>query len=147
MSELHADWESQRIRALDIGDAERYNMLCDKLSVSRRSLESPELYDRGRQLELDLTRSLESSVESEEVKPIGKPRTRVVKTETYRAFLDKASNIPESDVGAMRDVLFRFFNYKFGPHGSTPIRNMTDYQVKGTFRGNMAYAKQRLEHQ
>ncbi|MBS3071252.1 hypothetical protein J4407_03055 [Candidatus Pacearchaeota archaeon] len=150
--------ESRKLRAYDIGDASGFYEICVELGINRNNLSNAEkkLYDKGRQPTFDLIRGgLEKKIEPEKTGPISKPRKRRVSNTTYEGFLTSAQKIydhlvehgkpGDGDVRKMREALLDNFGYKFGPYGITPLRDMSDGQVTGTFRGTVEYAKRRLD--
>ena len=111
----------------------------------KRQNTNPLLYDIGGQLQFDFSGGLEKATTEEELKPIIKKRNRRVNPVTYHAFLDEAKKIGSSNVYGMKNELLKHFNYKFGPHGKTPLRDMSDSQVIGTFYGHVRYAERIVE--
>lgn len=135
--------ETMRKRALDVGDAERYFLLCDQLGLKKVDLENPKLYDAGRQPKFDFGGDLEKSVTGE-AKPIGRVNKRRVKLETYIAFEERADHISGNDVRAMRNILFDFFPIRFGPNGTHPLSRTDDTKTMGMYHGTRNYAKRRI---
>tara|TARA_Y100000310_G_scaffold116790_1_gene115474 strand:+ start:1900 stop:2298 length:399 start_codon:yes stop_codon:yes gene_type:complete len=77
------------------------------------------------------------------VEPVANRRKRTASNSTYEGFLARATQIPTTDVGAMREALYTYFGRRFGPEGKTPIYDMEDWQVRGAFYGNLKTARQR----
>lgn len=144
MGRLKEYAERERQNALILGDATIYFDLCNQLGMQMKNVENLRLYDAGRQPQFDFEGGLENTTIEEDIKPIVKKRNRRVKFETYLAFFDEAEKIEPNNVSDMRSKLLKYFPYRFGPYGKTPLMNMNDSQVMGAFRGNVNYTKRRI---
>lgn len=147
MERLKEYAETERQNALTIGDAAAYFDLCDKLGIQRKDAENPKLYDAGRQPKLDFSGGLENAITEEDITPVAKKLNRRVKLETYLTFLEEAEKMDSNNVSDMRKKLFKYFPYRFGPYGKTPLQDMSDSQVMGTFYGHVKYAERRKAEQ
>ena len=136
--------EEERVRALMDRDAGEYTRLCCELGIYP---EDEELCERGQNPGYDFG-ELERVVNGEikELKPRKRrTRKRIANYETYVDFLDEAEKIGEGNVLGMKATLSKYFGHKFGPSGSTPLGDMNNGQIMGTFYGNVKYAKRMAE--
>jgi len=137
--------ETMRKRALNIGDAESYFNLCNKMGLHKVDLENPNLYNKGREPELNLGEGNLEKITEGTQESITQQRKRRAKDSTYRDFLDRVGNLHSNDYRGRREAMVDYFGAKFGPDGKTPVADMDDNKVWSICENLKRYAKRRLK--
>ncbi|MBU2616503.1 MAG: hypothetical protein KKB79_00795 [Nanoarchaeota archaeon] len=65
----------------------------------------------------------------------------------YQTFLSESDRISYFRPEVQRNILEKYFPGRFGRTGRTPVSQMDDQQILGTFNGLVNYARKRVYHQ